>query len=140
MQKQFKPTRESLSWQWPSTKPVCERQQDKEEPKNYYTLKLCVMVKKSDHEIKTILKYAMILLKMNMRATFQKAELLDWQILMHFNGVPLKTLHRAWCLLGPVVNLLNISFKSKTATEILLETKLRKKYTFPQQHESNALF
>ena len=43
-----------------------ERQQDKEEPKNYYTLKLCVTVKKSDHEIKTILKDAAILLKINM--------------------------------------------------------------------------
>ena len=49
---------------------VChgERRQEKEESKNYYTLKLCVTVKKTDHEIKTILQDTVILLKMNMRA------------------------------------------------------------------------
>ena len=44
-----------------------ERQQEKKESKKrYYTLKLCVTAKKSDHEIKTILKDAVILLKINM--------------------------------------------------------------------------
>ena len=52
-------------------------QQEKEEPKKRnYTLKLRVTVKKSDHEIKTILKDAAILLKMNMGAEFEKAELI----------------------------------------------------------------
>ena len=76
---------------------VCrgEHQHEKEETKNYYTLKLCVTVKKSDHEIKTILQDAAILLKMNMRAEFQKAELINRQVLIHFNGTPPKMLHRA---------------------------------------------
>ena len=50
---------------------------NKDESKNFYMLKLCVTVKKSDHEIKTILQDAAILLKMNMRAEFQKAELIN---------------------------------------------------------------
>ena len=69
-------------------------QQEKEESKiRNYTIMLCVKVKKSDHEIKTILKDAVIFLKMNMQATFQKAELIDQQDLIHFNGVPPETLH-----------------------------------------------
>ena len=117
-----------------------ERQQDKEEPKNYYMLKLCVTVKKSDHKIKTISQDAAVLLKINMRAEFQKAELVDRQVLIHCNGIPTKTLYRARRFLRLKVNLLKIYFESKTAAETLLEIKLHKKYTFPQQHETNALF
>ena len=44
-----------------------ERQHEKEETKKRNcTLKLCVTVKKSDHEIETILHDTVILLKMNM--------------------------------------------------------------------------
>ena len=80
----------------------------------------------------------MVLLKINMRAEFQKAELVDRQVLIHCKGTPLKTLHRARRFLGPMINLIKISFESKTADEILLETKLRKKYT--TQHETIDFF
>ena len=96
------------------------------------------MVKKSDHVIKTILKDAVVLLKLNMRSMFQNAELLDRQVLIHFNSIRSKTLHGTRRFLGPIVNLLNISFESKTASEILFKTNIFKKYTFPQQHETNA--
>ena len=110
-----------------------ERRQDKKEPKNYYTLKLCVTVKKFEHEIKTILQDAAVLLKINMGAAFQKAEMVDRQVLIHCNRQAPKTLHRAQRFLGPMVNLLKISFESKTAGEILLVTKLRKKCTTQQK-------
>ena len=52
-------------------------QEIEETKKRDYTLKLCVVVKKSNHEIKKILQASAILLKMNMRAEFQKAELFN---------------------------------------------------------------
>ena len=63
---------------------VCpgERRQEKEKLMNYYTLKLHVTVKKSDHEIKSILQNAVVLLKINMQAEFQKVELVDRQVLI----------------------------------------------------------
>ena len=44
-------------------------------------------VKKSDHEMKTILQDAVTLLKLNMRNEFRNAELLDGHVLLQFNGV-----------------------------------------------------
>ena len=70
-----------------------ERQLDKEEPKNYYMLELCVTVKKYDPEIKTILQDTAVLFKINMRAVFQKAEMVDRQVLIHCNGQAPKMLH-----------------------------------------------
>ena len=47
-------------------------QQEKEKTKKRdYALKLCVVVKKSDHEIKTIFQGTAILMKTNMHAEFQ---------------------------------------------------------------------
>ena len=81
-----------------------ERQQDKKEPKNNYTLRLFVTVKKSNDEIKTILQDPTTIMKLNLRAELQKAELVDQQVLIHCNGVLMKSLidaaHR-W--LGPMM-------------------------------------
>ena len=58
----------------------------------------------------------------------------------NFNNTSPKTLHRARRFLEPMTNLIKISFESKTAGKILLETKLREKYTFHQQHETIDFF
>ena len=71
---------------------------------------------------------------------FRKVELYDQKVLIHFNDASPKTLQQAQRIFGPMVDLHNIYFESKTTAEILLELNLRKKYTFPQQHDANALF
>ena len=91
--------------------------EEKEETTKKCALKLHVLVKKIDHEIKTILKDAAILLKMNMRAEFPKAELVDRQVLIHCNGTAPKTPQQARRFLGPMVNLLKISFESKQSVK-----------------------
>ena len=71
-----------------------------------------------------------------MRHAFRNADLLDGHVLINFNDVCPKTLHRTRRFLGPMTNLINVSFETRTASEISLETNLIKKCTFPQQYET----
>ena len=69
---------------------ICHGEDETKEAR-HYTLKLRVTVKKSEHDIKTILKDAATLLKLNMHRAFQNVELLNGQVLIHFNGMCPKT-------------------------------------------------
>ena len=60
------------------------------------------MVKKARYEIKTVLKNAATLLKLNMRIEFRKAELVIRQGLKHLHGCPPKTFCQIQLSLGPM--------------------------------------
>ena len=86
--------------------------------------------------MKTISEDEVTLLKLNMRHAFRNAELLAGDVLVNFNGICPKTLHQNRRFLAPMTNLINICFETRTASEISLETNFIKKYTFPQQYET----
>ena len=105
----------------------------KKRKKSDYTLKLCVMGKNSPHEVKTILKDVAILLKLNMRSNFRKVKLVSQQALIHFRGWLPKTFDQIQSYLGPMANIVKVSFETKIGSEILLELKIHKKYVVLQQ-------
>ena len=111
------------------------KQKEKEETKQRgYTLKLCVMGKTSRHEMKTILTDAAILLKINLRSKFHKAEMGNRHCLIHFHGCPPTTLCQIRSYLGPMVNIIKLSFETKIASEILLEMKIHKNMQLFSKH------
>ena len=76
-----------------------------------------------------ILRDAATLMKLNLGAEFRKAELVDQQVLIQCNGVPTKSLiDAARCWLGPMMDLVKISFETKSAYDLLLESIIFKKY------------
>ena len=78
--------------------------------------------------IKTILKDAMILLKLNMWSEFLKAELISQQALIHVHGEYPKTLGQIQSYLGAFWNIVKVSFETETASKIMIERKLHKQY------------
>ena len=63
----------------------------------YCTIKLCVTAKKSIHEIKTMLKDAVVLLKVRLKHECQNAELVGKQTFIHFLGVQPKYSAEFYC-------------------------------------------
>ena len=101
---------------------------------------MCAMGKKSRHEIKTILTDAATLLKINLQNDFQKAEIVGWQVLIHFHCCPSKTLCQIRSFLCLMANIIKITFETKLAYGMLLEMEVHKKYDLlqqTQQHEAN---
>ena len=97
-------------------------------------LKMCVIGKKSHHEIKTILANTVILLKINLSREYQKAELVGGRGLRHFRGCPSKSLCEIRSFLGLMSNIINVSFETKIASEMFLEMKIHQKYASLQQN------
>ena len=111
-----------------------KRQQDNEEPRNF-SIKLCVTVEKSDDEIKNILQDAATLIKLNLGSEFQKAELVGQQVLIHCNGTLLKSLiGTTHCWLGPLAEMVKVSFETKSAYGLLLESVIFPKYTMSEEN------
>ena len=54
-------------------------------------------------------------------------------ILIHFRRAPSKSLCQIRSFLGPMSNIVNISFESKTVNEMQVEMRLHKKYASLQQ-------
>ena len=102
--------------------------------KRSHLLKMCITVKKSHHEIKTILRDAVILLKINLQSEFQKAELLGEQVLIYFRRYSSKSLCQIRSFLGPMSNIVQVSFETKMVGEMLVEMRNHNKYTSLQQN------
>ena len=79
-----------------------------------------ITVKKSHHEIKTILRDAVILLKINLPSKFQKAELLGEQALIYFRRYSSKSLRQIRSFLGPMSNIIQVSLETKSVGEMLV--------------------
>ena len=86
---------------------VCEK---KETTKT----KMHVTVRKSHHEVKTILSDAIILLKINLPSEFQKPEWFGEQALIYFRRYSSKSLCQIRSFLGPMSNIIQVSFETET--------------------------
>ena len=89
-----------------------------------YILKLNVMAKKSRFEIKKILKEAAFLLETKLRGEFRKSKAVGQQRIILLRGVVPANLTQFRSFLGPMKNIVKISFVSNPE----IEAKIRKKH------------
>ena len=82
-----------------------------------YILKLNVMAKKSRFEIKKILKEAAFLLETKLRGDFRKSKRVGQQRIIYLHGVVPGNLTQFRSFLGPMKNIVKISFASNPETE-----------------------
>ena len=82
-----------------------------------YILKLNVMTKKSRTEIKKILKAAVILLETKLRGVFRKSKRVGQQRIIYLHGVAPGNLTQFRRFLGPMKNIVKISFASNPEIE-----------------------
>ena len=82
-----------------------------------YILKLNVMTKKSRTEIKKILKVAVILLETKLRGEFRKSKTVGQQRIIYLHGVAPGSLTQFRHFLGPMKNIVKISFASNPEIE-----------------------
>ena len=82
-----------------------------------YILKLNVMAKKSRFEIKKILKEAAFLLETKLRGEFRKSKRVGQQRIIYLHGVVPGNLTQFRSFLGPMKNIVNISFASNPEIE-----------------------
>ena len=87
-----------------------------------YILKLNVMAKKSRAEIKKILKVAAFLLETKLCGEFRKSKRIGQQRIIYLHGVVPENLTQFRSFLGPMKNIVKISFASNPE----IESKIRK--------------
>ena len=90
--------------------------------KTDYILKLNVVAKKSRAEIKKILKVAAFLLQSKLCDEFRKSKRIGQQRIIYLHGVVPKNLTQFRSFLGPMKNIVKISF----ATNPEIVSKIRK--------------
>ena len=82
-----------------------------------YIMKLNVMAKKSRFEIKKILKEAAFLLETKLRGEFRKSKRVGQQRIIYLHGVVPGNLTQFRSFLGPMKNIVKISFASNPETK-----------------------